>query len=112
VGCGSDKTAFIQPTRPNNRYPFGQQKETEDIRKIVDKHEDNLGEFSPLRPKDGEQWKCWDLDMLQDSMHNLLEEIVLQHCKTIGEQDFFERIGSRIEGVFGEGSKAEENYYF
>jgi len=84
------------------------QRETEEIRKVVEKHEDNLGVFSPLRSKDGENGNTWNLDMLKDSMHNLLEEIVLQHRKTIGEQDFFERLGSRIEGLFGEGLKAEE----
>jgi len=84
------------------------QKEGDGMRKIVEKHEDSLGEFCPLRSKEIENGMMWNLDMLKDSMHNLLEEIVLQHRKTIGEQDFFERMGSRIEGLFGEGSKAEE----
>jgi len=84
------------------------QKEGDEMRKIVEKHEDNLGEFCPLRSKEIENGMMWNLDMLKDSTHNLLEEIVLQHRKTIGEQDFFERMGSRIEGLFGEGSKADE----
>ena len=88
------------------------QKATEKLREVVEQHEENLGEFCPIRSKDGENAKMWNLDMLQEGMHNLLEEIVVQHRKTVGEQDFFERLGARFERFFarfeGEGSRAEE----
>ena len=75
---------------------------------IIETHKDNLGEFCPQRSGAGDNKKKWNLEMLQEEMHNLLEEIVLQHRKTIGEQDVFERMFARLEGLFGEGSKAEE----
>jgi hypothetical protein len=77
---------------------------------IVQRHEQMLGKFCPPRPrvKDSEK-RAWSLDMLQQDMHALLEEIALQHRKTIGEQDFFDRLGSRIQGMlFNEGLQAEE----
>ncbi|GFH45120.1 hypothetical protein CTEN210_01594 [Chaetoceros tenuissimus] len=80
----------------------------QNLKTIVEKHEQILGEFCPMRSKDGENGKIWNLDMLKDNMHNLLEEIVIQHRKTMGEQDIFERIGSRLEGLFGEGAVGEE----
>ena len=77
---------------------------------LVQKHENNLGSFSPPRltsnNKDG---NSWSLEMLQQDMHALLEEISLQHRKTIGEQDFFDIIGTKIQGLFlNEGLQAEE----
>jgi hypothetical protein len=77
---------------------------------IVLRHEKILGKYCPPRPsaRDNND-QALSLEMLQQDMHALLEEIVLQHRKTVGEQDFFERIGSRIQGAFlSEGSKAEE----
>jgi hypothetical protein len=74
------------------------------FRIIVNHHEDALGQFCPVRSKDGA--KKWNLKMLQEEMHNLLEEITIQHEKTVGEQHFIERIVAKVEGVFG--SKAEE----
>jgi hypothetical protein len=85
------------------------QRENEQLKKIVESHEANLGDYCPARPTENSVGKVWKLDMLREEMHNLLEEIVLQHRKMIGEQGFFERIFTRIEGLFGEGYKADEN---
>ncbi len=78
---------------------------------IVQRHEQMLGKFCPPRPKvnkDSDK-RASSLNMLQQDMHALLEEIALQHRKTIGEQDFFDRLGSRIQGMlFNEGLQAEE----
>ncbi len=71
---------------------------------IAGYHEDALGQFCPALSKDG--GKKLNLKMLQEEMHNLLEEITIQHEKTIGEQHFMERLVAKVEGVFG--SKAEE----
>ena len=84
------------------------QREQENLRKILDLHECNLGDYCPIRPRESKLGKLWSLDMLREEMHCLLEEIVLQHRKMIGEQGFFERTLSSIEGLFGEGSKADE----
>ncbi len=74
------------------------------LKQVVHLHEENLGQFCPPGNENGH----WSLSMLQQDMQNLLEEIVSQHQKTVSEQDVFERFGSRIEGLFGEGSKAEQ----
>jgi hypothetical protein len=71
---------------------------------IIKRHEEALGLFCP--PCFGEGRKQFNLKMLQEEMHNLLEEITIQHEKTVGEQYFIERMFSKIEGIFG--SKAEE----
>jgi hypothetical protein len=85
------------------------QRENQHLTKILDSHEENLSDFCPARPRDINIEKVWKLDMLRDEMHNLLEEIVLQHRKTVGDQGLFERMFTRIEGLFGEGFKADEN---
>jgi hypothetical protein len=76
-----------------------------DLTSIVEHHEHILADFCPPR-NSGE--KNWSLEMLQSDMQNLLEEIVLSHRKTISEQDSLERLSAFIEGLFGEGSKAED----
>lgn len=75
------------------------------LKPLVEHHEQILADFCPPR-NSGE--KNWSLEMLQTDMQNLLEEIILSHRKTIGEQDFVERLSAFIEGLFGEGSKAED----
>lgn len=76
-----------------------------DFTPIVEHHEQVLADFCPPRNSDG---KNWSLEAVQSDMQNLLEEIILSHRKTISEQDFVERLSAFIEGLFGEGSKAED----
>ncbi len=79
---------------------------------IVQRHEQNLGDFCPPRPNviiGGLDTTAWSLEMLQQDMHALLEEIVLQHRKTVSDQDFLERFFSNIQGLLmKEGVQAEE----
>mmetsp|Transcript_5091 Transcript_5091/g.5789 ORF Transcript_5091/g.5789 Transcript_5091/m.5789 type:complete len:936 (+) Transcript_5091:95-2902(+) len=76
---------------------------------FVRRHEETLRQYCPPRPREvNTDRNVWSLEMLQQDMHNLLEEVELQHQKTVGEEDTFERISSYIEGLFGEGSMAEE----
>ncbi len=82
---------------------------------IIQHHENILGKYCPPRPvnSSNSSRKVWSLAMMQQDMQSLLEEIVLQHRKTVGEQDFFERLGSRLEGfIFSEGSLAEERLIY
>ncbi len=79
----------------------------EALKHVVHLHEENLGKYCPPRPRGNESGQ-WSLSMLQEDMQNLLEEIVSQHQKTVNEQDVFERFSSRVEGLFGEGLKAEQ----
>ena len=65
---------------------------------IVERHEAVLGTFSPVRSMNGE--KKWNLKMLQEEMHNLLEEITIQHQKAMLEQDIIEKFFARIESFF------------
>lgn len=79
---------------------------------IVQSHEKNLGEYCPPRPNimiGGLESTVWSLEMLQQDMHALLEEMVLQHRKTVSEQDFVEQFVAKIQGLlFKEGVQAEE----
>lgn len=74
----------------------------ESLKKMVQMHEENLGQYSPRRNEK------WSLQNLQEEIHSLLETIVSNHQKKLGDQDVFERFASRIEGVFGEGIQAEK----
>ena len=74
----------------------------ESLKKMVQLHEENLGQYCPRRNEK------WSLQNLQEEMHSLLEAIVGNHQKKLGEQDVFDRFASRIEGVFGEGIQAEK----
>ena len=84
--------------------PGNQSSETsKEMYAIFQSHENILGKFRPPRKDD------WSLEMLQEDMHALLEEISLQHRKTISEQDVIDRLGSTIQGLFfNEGLHAEE----
>ena len=64
---------------------------------IVARHESNLRVYAPS--------KDWPLSLsaCKDDMHNLLEEIHVQHFKRIRELDFFLRIASKFGGLFGQG---------
>ena len=64
---------------------------------ILSKHESNLGEYALPA-----EWTL-SLTSLQDDMHNLLEEIHIQHQKKVGELDFFDRLAARLEGFVGQG---------
>ena len=80
---------------------------------MVQRHEHNLGDFCPPRAtamNTGlDDTTVWSLEMLQKDMHALLEEIVLQHRKTVNEQDFFEQFFARIQRwILKEGVQAEE----
>jgi hypothetical protein len=69
--------------------------------KIVANHESNLGTFGPPKVP-------LSLASLQADMHNLLEEIYLQHLKNAEKLDIFERAFARIEGAFGSGTQKNE----
>ena len=68
---------------------------------IVRRHEQNLGAYAPPESP-------LSFSSCQDDMHNLLEEINLQHLKKLEELDIFDRTIARIEGFFGQGASGEE----
>mmetsp|Transcript_36577 Transcript_36577/g.55966 ORF Transcript_36577/g.55966 Transcript_36577/m.55966 type:complete len:842 (+) Transcript_36577:3-2528(+) len=68
---------------------------------LVLRHEQLLGAFRPPESRQG-------LPSCTQDAHNLLEEIFLQHQKTVRELDFFDRLASRLEGLAGQGMKGEE----
>jgi len=68
---------------------------------IITQHERILGEFCP--PSGLSLSSC-----VQD-MHNLLEEIYLQHQKKVRELDIIDRFAQRIEGLLGQGTKGDEH---
>jgi hypothetical protein len=70
---------------------------------LLTKHEQILGEYCP--PKHG----TLSLSSCAQDMHNMLEEIFLQHKKTERELDFFDRIASNVNAVAGFGMKGEES---
>ncbi|CAJ1931902.1 unnamed protein product [Cylindrotheca closterium] len=57
---------------------------------IVAAHERNLGDYAPPS-------NALSLLSCQNDMHNLLEEIYLQHLKKMDSQDFFDRMISRFD---------------
>lgn len=66
---------------------------------IVERHEQNLGVYAP--PKTD-----LSLTSCQDDMHNLLEEIYLQHLKKVDSLDFLDRAVAKLESYFGGGAYA------
>lgn len=76
---------------------------------LVNQHEKILASFCPPRPNPREnRSSVWSLKMLQKDMHNVLEEIVIQHRKTLDERDIFEKIEAVLGNIFVAGTKAEE----
>lgn len=70
---------------------------------LVARHEQLLGEFCP--PK---QQGRLNVSSCATDVHNLLEEMYLQHKKTVRELDFFDRIASKLESLGGYGEKGDE----
>jgi len=70
---------------------------------MVAQHEQNLGIFCPPIGREG-----LSLSSCMQDMHNVLEEIFLQHQKKIREQDFLDRIEQKLEGLFGQGTRGDE----
>lgn len=71
---------------------------------IVAKHEQNMGIYAPS--------PSWTLSLMscRDDMHNLLEEMYMQHLKKVRDLDIFDRTAARFEGLFGSGVvQGEEN---
>ena len=71
---------------------------------IVSQHERILGEFCPPSGREG-----LSLSSCVQDMHNVLEEIYLQHQKKVRELDIFDRFAQRIEGLLGQGTKGDEH---
>lgn len=69
---------------------------------IVTRHEENLGLWAPFLSSQQSLASC------QDDMHNLLEEIYLQHLKKVESLDIIDRTVAKIEGLFGTGAVAGE----
>ena len=69
---------------------------------VLSKHEKQLGNHALPA-----EWTL-SLSSCQDDMRNLLEEIHIQHQKKVGELDFFDRLGARLEGIFGQGALSGE----
>ena len=61
---------------------------------LVEAHASNLGAYSPALVG------RFDLASLQTDARNLLEEVYMQHRKTVSERGFFDRLEARIEGCF------------
>lgn len=75
---------------------------------LVQSHEHILGKFRPPRPQAGDNEKnTWKMELLQQDMHALLEEIILQQRKSQSERDFFERLDTRLQRLVG-GTQSEE----
>jgi len=68
---------------------------------VVSSHEKKLGRFAPPSTS-------FLLSSCQDDMHNLLEEIHLQHTKKVEELDIIDRFIASIEGFFGQGAYSGE----
>lgn len=66
---------------------------------IVKRHEQNLGDYAP-------PFTQLSLTSCQDDMHNLLEEVYLQHLKKVDSLDFVDRAIAKIESYFGVGAYA------
>eukprot|EP00980_Cylindrotheca_fusiformis_P024513 scaffold11979_cov130-Cylindrotheca_fusiformis.AAC.1 len=66
---------------------------------IVARHEQNLGVYAPPENQ-------LSLSSCQDDMHNLLEEICLQHLKKVDSLDIFDRAIAKLESYFGGGAYA------
>lgn len=73
------------------------------LSEMVAQHERNLGAFCPPIGREG-----LSLSSCMQDMHNVLEEIFLQHQKKIREQDFLDRIEQKLEGLFGQGTRGDE----
>ena len=73
------------------------------LSEMVAQHERNLGAFCPPIGREG-----LSLSSCMQDMHNILEEIFLQHQKKIREQDFMDRIEQKLEGLFGQGTRGDE----
>ena len=69
---------------------------------LVRQHEQCLGEFSPAL------FGTLRLASCEKDMRNLLEEIYMQHSKTMRELDFFDRIAARLESLVGQGPSSDE----
>ena len=70
---------------------------------IVAKHEQNLGLYAPVTLSSQQSLKS-----CQNDMHNLLEEIYLQHLKKLDNLDVIDLAVAKIEGLFGTGAYAGE----
>lgn len=68
---------------------------------IVARHEKNLVVYAPPP-------SSLTLASCQDNMHNLLEEIYLQHLKKLEDLDIIDRTVAWIEGFFGQGAYTGE----
>ena len=61
---------------------------------LVEAHGSNLGVYSPALVG------RFDTASLQTDARNLLEEVYMQHRKTVNERGFFDKVEARIEGFF------------
>jgi len=66
------------------------------LERLVRQHVEILGPYAPPRGP-------LSLASCQVDMRNLLEDIQMQHLKKVRELDIFERVGARLEGLFGQG---------
>lgn len=62
----------------------------------VEYHRRNLGQFAPSQSP-------LSLSSLKSDMQSLLEEINMQHMKTVRELDMFDWLVGKVEGLFGGG---------
>jgi hypothetical protein len=62
----------------------------------VEHHRKNLGQFAPSQP-------ALSLSSLKSDMKSLLEEINMQHMKTVRELDTLDWLIGKVEGLFGGG---------
>lgn len=69
---------------------------------LVVKHTEILGEFSPSLLGELSLSSCG-----QD-MHTLLEEIYMQHTKTVRELNFIDRLEYRLEDLFNQGTGSDQ----
>jgi hypothetical protein len=71
------------------------------LNSLVSRNKELLGAYAPpLGPM--------SMSYLKADMHNLLEEIHMQHKKTMREQDSFDRLLGKVEGLFGQGVVSRE----
>jgi len=78
--------------RGRGRGPQQPPQQQQPLSGMVAAHERNLGDYAP--PEN-------ELSLLscQNDMHNLLEEIYLQHLKKVDAQDFFDRMIARFDAT-------------
>ena len=73
----------------------------ETTNQLVSRHREVLGPFAPPPGP-------MSLASYKTDMHNLLDEIHMQHRKTMREQNSFDRVFGKLEGLFGQGVASKE----